>query len=457
MVASLRLSLLLFLGCASPFLAAEEPMVGAADLGPLAGEAIQHSQRPSVTPTQASGSLASPLTPVCHAADDRLPATFAISAGLQETLVLSGTITRVAVGDPATADITLIDPRTLLLQGRKAGETSLMVWTPCASLPQRMLVKVAAAPLVVPPTQPTAAQALMKLPAEAAAALPSQIQADIRFVELSRSRLLDLGTRLQGNRGTGLFSSPTAGANTTVTPGLMSGVGFPLDAGAFNIVWGGGSSRFLSAINLLEQNGYAYTLSQPSLVAMSGQSAYFLAGGEVPIPVPQGGLGAVGIEYKEFGVRLTLTPTVVSKDQILLKVAPEVSDLDFTNAVTIQGSTIPALRIRRTDTTISLADGESFIISGLVGRSTVSNVGKLPGLGDLPVLGAFFRSTRFQTDDRELLMIVTPRLVKPLKAGSTLSPLPGDAARRLEPSAGELFWQGAPTPYRATTPIGYSR
>ena len=458
MSSSLRLSLLPALCCACLAFAAEEPMVGAADLGALAGESIQAAALPPGLPPAAPRPVAAPLTPVCHAADESLPANFSIAAGQQETLTLSGTITRVAIGDPATADITVIDPRTLLLQGRKAGETSLMVWTPCSGKPQRMLVKVPAAPVVPPaPPPPTAAQALMKLPPEVAAVLPSQIQADIRFVELSRSRLLDLGTRLQGNRGTGLFSSPTAGGNSTVTPGLMSGVGFPLDAGAFNIVWGGGSSRFLSAINLLEQNGYAYTLSQPSLVAMSGQSAYFLAGGEVPIPVPQGGLGAVGIEYKEFGVRLTLTPTVVSKDQILLKVAPEVSDLDFTNAVTIQGSTIPALRIRRTDTTISLADGESFIISGLVGRSTVSNVGKLPGLGDLPVLGAFFRSTRFQTDDRELLMIVTPRLVKPLKAGTALSPLPGDAARRLEPSAGELLWQGAPSPYRATTPIGYSR
>jgi len=448
----IRLPLSMAMLAGSAFSHAELPRVDAADLEPVVAQALQASVPAASAAPAVAKSLPDPLAPVCDRPDAGLPATYNIAAGLQEALKLPGTITRVAIGDPTTADIGIIDPHTLLLQGKKAGETSLMVWTPCSPQPLRTLVKVPA-----PAAVPTAAQALMKLPPEAVAALPSQIQADIRFVELSRSRLVDLGVRLQGNRGTGLFTSATGGNNNTVTPGLMSGVGFPLDAGAFNIVWGGGSSRFLSAINLLEQTGYAYTLSQPSLVAMSGQSAYFLAGGEVPIPVPQGGLGAVGIEYKEFGVRLTLTPTVVSKDQILLKVAPEVSDLDFTNAVTIQGSTIPALRIRRTDTTISLADGESFIISGLVGRSTVNNVGKMPGLGDLPILGAFFRSTRFQTDDRELLMIVTPRLVKPLKAGTTLSPLPGDALRRYEPGAGELFWDGSARPYRPATPIGFSR
>ncbi|MBA4151099.1 MAG: secretin, partial [Acinetobacter sp.] len=201
------------------------------------------------------------------------------------------------------------------------------------------------------------------------------------------------------------------------------------------------------AINLLESNGYAYTLSRPSLVALSGQTANFLAGGEVPVPVPQGQGGSVGIEYKEFGVRLTISPTVLSPQQILLRVAPEVSELDFTNAITIQGSIVPALRIRRTDTSISLADGESFIISGLVSRNTMSNVDKMPGLGNIPVLGAFFRSSRFESEDRELLMIVTPRLVRPIAADARLPVMPAEAWRRYSPGAGSLFWQGVTPPY----------
>lgn len=126
--------------------------------------------------------------------------------------------------------------------------------------------------------------------------------------------------------------------------------------------------------------------------------------------------------------------------------APEVSELDFSNAVTIQGTIIPALRIRRTDTTISLADGESFIIGGLVSRSTLSNVDKLPGLGNIPILGAFFRSTRFESEDRELLMIVTPRLIRPLRNQAELPPLPGQLWQNYQPGSGSLFWRGVTAP-----------
>lgn len=380
----------------------------------------------------------------------QLPAQLDIRAGLQEPLALGVAVKRLAIGEPTIADVAVMDPKNLLLQGKKAGETSLFVWTQCSQEPMKVLVRVApdlaatqqlALPTAPLPSEPAARQAL--------AVLPSQVQADIRFVEVSRSRLQDVGTRLQLRSGSGrsnFFGSPGS-SGASVSPGNPAPtVGIPLATDAFNIVWGGNSSRFLSAINLLEQNGYAYTLSRPSLVALSGQSANFLAGGEVPIPVPQGQNGSIAIEYKEFGVRLTISPTIMDSQQILLKVAPEVSDLDFSNAVTIQGSVIPALRIRRTDTTIALADGESFIISGLVARSTLSNVDKLPGLGNIPILGAFFRSTRFESEDRELLMIVTPRLVKPLRANAELPSLPGQRWQRYQPGTGSLFWQGVSGP-----------
>lgn len=396
-----------------------------------------------------------------------LPSEIEIKAGLQEPYRLQAPMVRVAVGEPSTADVAVVDSRTLLLQGRKAGQTSLLVWTMCApTVPQRVLVKVL--------SDLSAAQTLAQAAdPEVLATMPSQVQADIRFVEVSRSKLIEVGTRLQLRSGSGrsnFFTSP--GGSGTAVPGqavpgaLTTGggaaggapasTGFNLGTGSFNIVWGGNSSRFLSAINLLESNGYAYTLSRPSLVALSGQSANFLAGGEVPIPVPQGQNGAVGVEFKEFGVRLTISPTVLSPQQILLRVAPEVSELDFSNAISIQGTTIPALRIRRTDTSISLADGESFIISGLISRNTTSNVDKLPGLGNLPILGAFFRSNRFESEDRELLMVVTPRLVRPLAADARLPQLPAEAWRRYSPSAGSLFWNGVLPPYheRPMTPGG---
>jgi len=381
-----------------------------------------------------------------------LPASVTINPGYQEQLDLPVPVTRVAVGEPTIADVTLVDARSLLLLARKPGDTSLLVWTKCRRDPIKVVVKVPAASSALQ-------QLSQKQTPEMLAQLPSQVQVDIRFVELSRSRLSDLGARLLGTRSSNLFTSPTGGsASGSAGIGSLTASSFPLDGNAFNIVWGGGSSRFLTAINLLEQTGYAYTLSQPSLVAMSGQSASFLAGGEVPIPVPQTGSGGGGItiQYKEFGVRLMLTPTIVSTNQIFLKVAPEVSDLDFANAITIQGSTVPALRIRRTDTSISLADGESFIISGLITRSTVNNADKLPGLSDIPILGAFFRSNRFQTDDRELLMIVTPRLVRPFAADAKLPPLPGEALRTYQPTPGQLFWQGSDSPNRDAS-TGFSR
>jgi len=173
---------------------------------------------------------------------------------------------------------------------------------------------------------------------------------------------------------------------------------------------------------------------------MSGQSATFLAGGEVPIPVPSSGSDNVSIEYKEFGIRLTLTPTVVGRDRVMLKVAPEVSELDYTNAVNIAGTLVPGLTVRRTDTSISLADGESFVISGLISSRNTSQVNKFPGLGDIPILGAFFRDSNISREEKELLMIVTPHLVQPLAANAQLPSLPGENLRNYDPNWYRLYF-----------------
>ncbi|KAB0563814.1 type II and III secretion system protein family protein, partial [Brucella pituitosa] len=142
-------------------------------------------------------------------------------------------------------------------------------------------------------------------------------------------------------------------------------------------------------------------------------SANFLAGGEIPIPVPQA-LGTTTIEYKPFGIGLTVSPTILSENRIALKVAPEASDLDFSRGITLNGATVPAIITRRADTTVELGDGESFIIGGLVSRSTQSNLNKVPFLGDLPVIGTFFKQLNYNQDERELVIIVTPHLVRPM-------------------------------------------
>ncbi|MCV9919992.1 MULTISPECIES: type II and III secretion system protein family protein [Pseudomonas] len=364
-----------------------------------------------------------------------LPSVIEMDQGLQQELRLPVTISRVAVGEPKVADVQASGERGVLLTAVGPGSTTLMLWTACTPSPHRAMLFVKGRA-----SADMAEDALLPSQDEQ---LPTQVQADIRFVEVRRSKYKEAGARLffKGSNNS-LIGSPNTVPNTAVTPGNVpiARPAIPLDDSVFNIVWGGGSSRFLAAINALENSGFAYTLARPSLTVLSGLTASFLAGGEIPIPVPSAGSDNVSIEYKEFGVRLALTPTVISRDRITLKVAPEVSELDYNNAVTIAGTQVPGLSVRRTDTSISLADGESFIISGLISSNTRSSVDRLPGLGSLPILGAFFRQSALVRDETELLMIVTPHLVQPLAANARLPELPGEHLRTYDPSWGQLFF-----------------
>jgi len=354
----------------------------------------------------------------------RLPSVIEIGEGFQQDMQSSVAITRLAVGDPKIADVHANGGSSFLLTGVGPGATSLMVWTACSAQPQQAMVFVQGAATTaltssVPSDDPT---------------LPSQVQTDIRFVEVSRTKLKEATASLIGTRGNFLFGSPG-----TLPP--IDGVPqprLPVDNSLFNFSWVGGKT--MAIINALETSGFAYTLARPSLVALNGQSASFLAGGEIPIPVPSSGSDSVSIEYKEFGIRLTLTPTIIGRDRIALKVAPEVSELDFANAVNIAGTTVPALTIRRTDTSVSLGDGESFVISGLISTTNSSQVNKFPGLGDIPILGAFFKGSQIKREERELLMIVTPHLVQPLAADARLPSLPGEKLRNYDPNFYRMFF-----------------
>ncbi|KPY09080.1 Bacterial type II/III secretion system protein [Pseudomonas savastanoi pv. nerii] len=364
-----------------------------------------------------------------------MPAAVEIDQGIQQEVRSPVAITRIAVGAPKIADVHVNGTDGFLLTGVAQGTTSLMVWTACATAPRQSMVFVrgrATASMIESVTAPSAD-----------AELPSQVQTDIRFIEVSRTKLKEASTSIFGKGSNNfLFGAPGTVPGVNVTPGTVSGTrpSIPLNNSNFNIVWGGGSSKVLAMLNAMENSGYAYTLARPSLVALNGQSASFLAGGEFPVPVPNGEGNGISIEYKEFGVRLTLTPTVVGRDRILLKVAPEVSELDFSAGITIAGTNVPALNIRRTDTSIALADGESFVVSGLISSSNVGSVGKFPGLGDIPILGAFFRNSQIQRDERELLMIVTPHLVQPLAANAQLPSLPGEGLRTYDPSFPRLYF-----------------
>ena len=351
----------------------------------------------------------------------QLPAVVEVGEGLQQELQSPVAITRLAIGDPKIADVRVNGDRNFLLTGLATGATSLMVWTACASTPRQSMIFVKG--------KATSALTSLTLSPSEDPTLPSQVQTDIRFVEVSRTKLKEAGTTIFGSTRNFLFGSP---GSTIATPNL------PFDTGSFNI--GFGTGRFSAVINALERSGFAYTLARPSLLAMSGQSATFLAGGEVPVPVPSAGSDTISIEYKEFGIRLTLTPTVIDRNRITLKVAPEVSELDYSNAVVISGIQVPALTVRRTDTSVSLADGESFVISGLISTNNRSTISKFPGLGDIPILGAFFRDSTISREEKELLMIVTPHLVQPLAANAQLPSLPGEKLRNYDPNWYRLFF-----------------
>jgi pilus assembly protein CpaC len=419
--------------------------------GPLAGgQAAQPAQMMQIAPMGSA-----------------VPAqTIDLTVGAQQQLAVGHTLQRVAIGDPAVADVLIIkgDKRGgVLLVGKAAGTTSLMLWGREHDAPLQYTVNVitpAAASLLGSDTPKvkvlggtavvSGSTATMEAHQRAVVAADGSIgkdgavfdtstvasravvQVDVRVVEFSRSVLKEVGFNFfkQNNGFTFGSFAPSALTSVSATAGQapsLSGV-TPISS-AFNLIFNSATHGLFANLSLLESNNLARVLAEPTLVALSGQSASFLAGGEVPIPVPQA-LGSTSIEFKPYGVGLTLTPTVLSPQRIALKVAPEASQLDFANAVTISGVSVPAFTTRRADTTVELGDGESFVIGGLIDRETASNVSKVPLLGDLPVLGTFFKQLNYQQNEKELVIIVTPHLVSPLAKGAVLPSTPGEQSEQ---------------------------
>ena len=208
-------------------------------------------------------------------------------------------------------------------------------------------------------------------------------------------------------------------------------------------------------IDALDREGLARTLAEPNLTAISGETASFTAGGEFPIPVAQDG-DTTTIEFKPFGVILDFTPTVLSPDRISLRVRPEVSDLSTQGAIEIDGFVIPALSVRRVDTTVELASGQSLVIGGLLQQTTRDTVDKVPGLGDVPVLGALFTSSRYQNNESELIVTVTPYIVRPTRPDALPTPVGlVPAGRTLESLLLERSSNRRPPRGRLHGPVGF--
>ena len=281
---------------------------------------------------------------------------------------------------------------------------------------------------------------------------PQQVMLEVRFVEATRQAGRDLGVQWNvfgkrnlaniGNRTPSdqlpitnsnpnldsRFTQPgvpyggrnvgtsSLGISPVVVAGVLSGTA-PFGVIVSKLIAAGVETDLI--INALEQKGVARSLAEPNLVALSGDTASFLAGGEYPIPVP-GALGTITIDYKRYGVGLAFTPTVLGGGLINMKIEPEVSQLDFSHMVTIGGLSIPPLIVRRASTTVELRDGQSFVIGGLLQSIGQNAISQLPWLGDVPVLGALFRSASYQKNETDLAIIVTPRLVRPARPGDVI-------------------------------------
>jgi len=276
-----------------------------------------------------------------------------------------------------------------------------------------------------------------------------QVMVEVRVAEIQRDVGRQIGVNFIGLEKNGNnFIVSMLDKFTTVNTFSRGFGGTAIDLGistTINAITGFKTGNFLwtTFFNALKTQGLGRILAEPNLVATSGQEASFLAGGEFPVPVPQPGSGgaAITIEWKKFGVGLVLTPTVLDEGKIAVKVAPEVSELDFTTApVIITGLQVPGLRVRRTSTHIEVKDGQTFAIAGLLSDNHRNIITKFPLLGDIPIIGALFRSSKYQTNETELVILVTPRLVKPMTT-TAASRLPTD--KYIEPDDLEMYLFGA--------------
>jgi pilus assembly protein CpaC len=275
-------------------------------------------------------------------------------------------------------------------------------------------------------------------------ATPLQVNLKVKIAEVNRSLLKQVGVNLLSRdmtdgfqfgiaqRNAGTFGSPASGSTPAVPRGFNAGqLGTTL--GAAGKLFG---LDLIGTLDLAETDGLVTTLAEPNLTALSGETASFLAGGEFPIPISQS-LGSISIEYKQYGVGLAFTPIVLADGRISMRVRPEVSELSNEGSVTLNDFTVPALTTRRAETTVELGSGQSFMIAGLLRNSATNDIEKAPFLGDLPILGSLFRSTRFRRAETELVIIVTPYLVRPT---SNQLALPTDGLRM--PSDARRVWEG---------------
>lgn len=401
-----------------------------------------------------------------------------LSVGRGRLINLPAAMTDVFVADDKVADVQVRSSRQLYIYGKGPGETSIyatdaagrVVYSTVARVGNNIETIDQMLSLAMPEAKITAntmngfvlLTGTVQSPDDAAeaerlvqafvgeqtkvlsrlrTATPLQVNLQVRIAEVNRSLVKEISGNLltrdrDGAMGNGflggVFHGRTAG--TINFPGEGSPPVPPgTTAYTFNVPTGTGALAgagrlfgldLIASLDIGERSGMVVTLAQPNLTAISGETADFLAGGEFPIPIP-GNFAGTTIEYRKYGVSLAYTPTVLSNGRISLRVRPEVSELSTEGAIRIQGFEIPALTIRRAETTVELGSGESFMIAGLMNNRSIGAIDKIPGLGDVPILGTLFKSDSFRRGETELVIVVTPYLVQPVSANEIK--LPTDA------------------------------
>jgi pilus assembly protein CpaC len=288
-------------------------------------------------------------------------------------------------------------------------------------------------------------------------ATPNQVNLRVRVAEVDRSVLKQLG--INWSKTTGNFEFLTENPTTGLANVIGTGITNQLQQ-SFRLP--GNTGQMTGMLNALAQEGLVVDLAEPNLTAMNGQTASFLVGGEFPVPTnvtvaTSGGVPTISVEYKPFGVQLQFTPTIIDAHHLNLKVRPEVSELSTAGSITLSGIVIPALTVRRAETTVELGSGQSFALAGLIQHNTTQDMSEFPWLGDIPILGQLFRSNQFQRNETELVIIVTPYLVNPVAAEASLqTPTDGyvpphDVSQVL---TNDMYREQLPRPARGPTPAG---
>lgn len=431
-----------------------------------------------LTAAAAVAPMASVPSGVAHAQSVMRPSTdIVLSIGRGQLVSVPGNMTDIFVANEQIADVQVKSQRQLYVFGLSGGETTVyasnssgeVVWAANVrvgsnidSIDQMLMMampdaKVSVATMgtntvlltgtVAAPEDAAEAERLVKafvgensnVVSRLKTATPLQVNLQVKFAEVSRSLVRSLGVHLNSIDGSsgfkfGIGQGRQLGEQWTPGGPLVTGGWDPTEGYTVLDRAESGTSLamngkflgldLLGALDLAEKNGLVTTLSQPNLTALSGETADFLAGGEFPILISQG-LGTTAVEYKKYGVSLAYTPTVLSNGRISIRVRPEVSELSTQGAVTMNNFTVPALTVRRAETTVELGSGQSFMIAGLLSNNSQNSIDKAPGLGDVPILGNLFKSTEFRKGQTELVIVVTPYLVNPVDANDIKLPTDG--------------------------------